>query len=71
LAREDGHIYVATLQDFSDSGAGIATASAAHFSKGDNVTLLLQRGQQEYAFPCRVSRVFGENIGVQLLPMTT
>lgn len=71
LAREDGHIYVATLQDFSDSGAGIATASAAHFNKGDNVTLLLQRGQQEYAFPCRVSRVFGENIGVQLLPMTT
>ena len=71
LAREDGHIYVATLQDFSDSGAGIATASAVQFNKGDNVTLLLQRGQQEYAFPCRVSRVFGENIGVQLLPMTT
>lgn len=71
LARAEGHVYVCTLQDFSDSGAGIETESAALFQPGESVTLLLRRGQQEYAFPCSVSRVFGHHVGVQLQHMTT
>lgn len=32
--------------------------------------LLLKRGQQEYAFPVRVARVNGSEVGLQLLPLT-
>ncbi|WP_459177324.1 UDP-forming cellulose synthase catalytic subunit [Ewingella americana] len=71
LARAEGHVYVCTMQDFSDSGAGIETESAALFEPGESVMLLLRRGPQEYAFPCNVSRVFGQHVGVQLQPMTT
>ncbi|MBU9812231.1 UDP-forming cellulose synthase catalytic subunit [Rahnella sp. SL6] len=71
LLKPDGHIYVCTIQDYSDSGVGLETASASQFQFGDNVTLILSRGQQEYTFPMQISRVFGENIGMQLLPLTT
>ncbi len=71
LLKPDGHIYVCTIQDYSDNGVGLETQSASQFHAGDNVTLLLHRGQQEYTFPMQISRVFGESIGMQLLPLTT
>ncbi len=71
LLRPDGHLYVCTVQDYSDNGVGLETESARYFNAGDNVTLILHRGQQEYAFPVQVSRVFGQSMGMQLLPLTT
>lgn len=71
LMRPDGHIYVCTVQDYSDNGVGLETESASQFQPGDNVTLLLHRGQQEYTFPMQISRVFGKSIGMQLQPLTT
>ena len=71
LLRPDGHLYVCTVQDYSDNGVGLETDSASYFNAGDNVTLILHRGLQEYAFPVQVSRVFGKSMGMQLQPLTT
>ncbi|SQI80298.1 cellulose synthase catalytic subunit [Klebsiella oxytoca] len=38
--------------------------------ESQHVKLLLKRGQQEYAFPVRVARVNGSEVGLQLLPLS-
>ncbi|MEJ1574056.1 hypothetical protein SMA29_24330, partial [Escherichia coli] len=43
----------------------------AQVLEGQKVNLLLKRGQQEYVFPTQVARVWGEQVGLQLMPLTT
>lgn len=38
--------------------------------EGQKVNLLLKRGQQEYVFPTQVVRVAGNEVGLQLMPLT-
>lgn len=71
IATRDGHIMGGILHDFSDSGAGLEIDADDGLQPGQVITLLLSRGRQEYAFPCRVSRASGRQIGVQLAAMTT
>lgn len=71
IAREDGHLFSCTVQDFSDGGLGIKINGQAQVLEGQKVSLLLKRGQQEYAFPATVARVNGNEVGLQLLPLTT
>jgi cellulose synthase (UDP-forming) len=71
IAREDGHLFSCTVQDFSDGGLGIKINGQAQVLEGQKVNLLLKRGQQEYAFPATVARVNGNEVGLQLLPLTT
>ena len=71
IAREDGHLFSCTVQDFSDGGLGIKINGQAKVLEGQKVSLLLKRGQQEYAFPATVARVNGNEVGLQLLPLTT
>ncbi|MFP2469227.1 UDP-forming cellulose synthase catalytic subunit [Pseudescherichia vulneris] len=71
IAREDGHLFSCTLQDFSDGGVGLQINGQAQVLEGQNVSLLLKRGQQEYAFPMQVTRVMGSEVGLKLLPMST
>ena len=59
------------MQDFSDGGLGIKINGQAQVLEGQKVSLLLKRGQQEYAFPATVARVNGNEVGLQLLPLTT
>lgn len=33
---------------------------------GENITLMLKRGQQEYSFPAKVTRVFGQKAGLRM-----
>ncbi len=51
IAREDGHLFSCTVQDFSDGGLGIKINGQAQILEGQKVNLLLKRGQQEYVFP--------------------
>lgn len=46
-------------------------STAAQVLEGQKVNLLLKRGQQEYVFPTQVARVWGEQVGLQLMPLTT
>lgn len=71
IAREDGHLFSCTVHDFSDGGLGIRINGQAQVLEGQKVNLLLKRGQQEYVFPTQVVRVLGNEVGLQLLPMTT
>lgn len=71
IAREDGHLFSCTVHDFSDGGLGIKINGQAQVLEGQKVNLLLKRGQQEYAFPAQVVRVSGNEIGLQLMPLTT
>ena len=70
IAREDGHLFSCTVHDYSDGGLGIKINGDAQVLEGQNAGLLLKRGQQEYAFPVRVARVNGSEVGLQLLPLT-
>jgi cellulose synthase (UDP-forming) len=70
IIDSQGHMYACTLIDYSDSGAGLQMELVSLFNPHDLATLILRRGQQEYAFPCQVSRAYGINIGVQLLNMS-
>jgi len=71
VAREDGHLFSCTLHDFSDGGVGLKINGKAQVLEGQSVSLLLKRGQQEYAFPMRVTRVFGNEVGLKLQWMST
>ncbi|HGL5371384.1 TPA: UDP-forming cellulose synthase catalytic subunit [Citrobacter farmeri] len=71
IAREDGHLFSCTVHDFSDGGLGIKINGQAQVLEGQKVNLLLKRGQQEYVFPTQVARVWGEQVGLQLMPLTT
>jgi len=71
IAREDGHLFSCTVHDFSDGGLGIKINGQAQVLEGQKVNLLLKRGQQEYVFSAQVVRVSGNEIGLQLMPLTT
>lgn len=71
LIRTEGHMYACMLRDYSDSGAGLEIENASMFRVNEPLNLLLNRGQQEYVFPCTVSRVMDNHVGIQLLEMTT
>ncbi len=71
IAREDGHLFSCTVYDFSDGGLGIKINGQAQVLEGQKVNLLLKRGQQEYAFPTTVARVVGDQVGLQLMPLST
>ncbi|MBS1203595.1 MAG: bcsA [Proteobacteria bacterium] len=71
IAREDGHLFSCTVHDFSDGGMGIKINGQGQVLEGQKVNLLLKRGQHEYAFPTTVARVIGNEVGLQLMPLTT
>ncbi|XPE69910.1 PilZ domain-containing protein [Shigella boydii] len=70
IAREDGHLFSCTVQDFSDGGWGSRLTVGADSGRAE-VNLLLKRGQQEYVFPTQVARVMGNEVGLKLMPLTT
>jgi len=71
LARGDGHMLPCTLRDYSDGGVGLELREDNLLSEGEQVWLLLRRGQQEFSFPCQVQRTFGRRAGIRLHQLTT
>lgn len=66
IARQDGHIFPCTLRDYSDGGVGVELREGSVLNDGENITLMLKRGQQEYSFPAKVTRVFGQKAGLRM-----
>lgn len=66
LARADGHLFPCSLRDYSDGGVGLAMRVPQRLRDGERVLLLLKRGQQEFSFPCLVTRANGVHVGVRL-----
>ncbi|MFC0226086.1 UDP-forming cellulose synthase catalytic subunit [Serratia aquatilis] len=71
LARANGHMFPCTLQDYSDGGVGIKMRVPDQIKDGEQVVLLLKRGQQEFSFPCVVTRANGLYVGVRLVGLST
>lgn len=71
IGREDGHLFPCLIRDYSESGVGIHIAPGAGLLDGQQVDLILNRGQQAFTFPCRVIRISGEMVGLELVAMTT
>lgn len=71
IARADGHLFPCTLRDYSDGGVGVEMRLPNQLNDGDSVTLLLKRGQQEYSFPCVVTRAFGAKVGLRMVALST
>jgi cellulose synthase (UDP-forming) len=66
-----GHLYTCTLHDYSDTGVGVQLNFIEAIQSGDHISLILRRGQQEYAFPCEVTRVNNNLLGMKLSQLTT
>ena len=65
-----GHLFSCTLIDYANSGVGIRLNAAHNLNSNQQIMLLLKRGTKEYAFPARVMRVKGTQVGLQLEEMT-
>lgn len=70
ILRADGHLFPCVLRDYSDGGVGVEARESGILQVGDNVSLLLKRGQQEYAFPFSVTRAFDNKIGLRMTNLT-
>ncbi|WP_116475520.1 UDP-forming cellulose synthase catalytic subunit [Zobellella maritima] len=70
IKRQDGHLFPCTLRDYSDGGVGIELCRHDLLWEGEQLTLLLKRGQQEFAFPAAVMRRAGTRIGLRLSGLT-
>lgn len=71
LAREDGHLFPCVIKDYSESGVGIQIKGNTGLLTGQQIYLLLDRGQQSFSFPARVIRISEDSIGLQMAPMST
>ncbi|TQI78193.1 cellulose synthase (UDP-forming) [Serratia fonticola] len=66
VARADGHLFPCTLRDYSDGGVGLEMRIPDQLKEDDALALLLKRGQQEFSFPCVVTRANGRYVGIRL-----
>jgi cellulose synthase (UDP-forming) len=64
LLLESGHGYPCTLVDYSDGGIGLQLGEGVSPAPGERVRLLLSRGQREFAFNARVTRIVGRHAGL-------
>lgn len=71
IARKDGHMLPCTLRDYSDGGVGVELRETDALKDGEEIHLLLRRGQQEFSFPAKVQRVFGRRAGIRLNNLST
>ncbi|WP_282361558.1 UDP-forming cellulose synthase catalytic subunit [Pseudomonas sp. PS01300] len=70
LLLESGHGYPCTLVDYSDGGIGLQLTDAIAPKPGEHVRLLLSRGEREFAFNARVTRIVGRHLGLVLDDLT-
>ncbi len=71
LCGADGHMYPGNLTDYSDGGAGFSPHANISLDPGSPVTLVLRRGDREFAFPGSVAhKAPAGAYGIQFHPMT-
>ncbi len=66
IMRSDGHVFQCTLRNYSDKGVGIQIEKEGLLNAGEEITLLLKRGQDEFAFPGTIAYTFHRNAGIRL-----
>ncbi|QLZ68414.1 UDP-forming cellulose synthase catalytic subunit [Legionella sp. PC1000] len=66
IMRSDGHVYQCILKNYSDRGVGIQMEEQDLFHTGEEITLLLKRGKDEFAFPGTIAFTFYRNAGIKL-----
>jgi len=64
LVLASGHAYPCTLVDYSDGGVGLQVQPGLELKAGEQVRLLLSRGQREFAFQACVTRTVGQHVGL-------
>ncbi|WP_343586668.1 UDP-forming cellulose synthase catalytic subunit [Pseudomonas sp.] len=64
LVLASGHAYPCTLVDYSDGGVGLHLHQGLELKAGEQVRLLLNRGQREFAFQACVTRTVGQHVGL-------
>jgi cellulose synthase (UDP-forming) len=64
LMLASGHAYPCTLVDYSDGGIGLQVQPGLELKPGEQVRLLLNRGQREFAFQACVTRTVGQHVGL-------
>ncbi|WP_449430345.1 UDP-forming cellulose synthase catalytic subunit [Pseudomonas putida] len=70
LLLSSGHGYPCTLVDYSDGGIGLQLGEGVSPKPGEQVRLLLNRGQREFAFNARVTRIVGRHLGLTIDSLT-
>ncbi|CEG58693.1 UDP-forming cellulose synthase catalytic subunit [Legionella fallonii] len=66
IARADGHLFPCTLRNYSGSGVGIEIDDPTWLKNGEKIALILNKGLEEFRFPCTVMRIFNREVGIRL-----
>lgn len=70
LARKDGHLFPCTLRNYSDSGVGLEMYDTNLLKFGEEISLILKSGREEFTFPSKVMRIFGREVGIRMTELT-
>lgn len=71
IVTSDGGTIKVTIKDYSGSGVGLDVREQYLFVKNDIVALLINDNEIEKFFPAKVVRINHNDVGLQLLPMST
>lgn len=72
IVLDNGYLYSCQLHDYSDGGVGIELREPnMSLHNGDRLGLILKRGEQEYQFPCSITRVNECAVGLRLDKLST
>lgn len=66
IARPNGHLFPATLRDYSDGSVGLKMLKSHLVRNEEKVLLILKRDSQDYVFPCQVTRTANQLVGLRL-----
>lgn len=64
IMRADGHIFQCTVKNYSDKGAGVYMENSGLVQAGEEITLLLKHGQEEFSFPGTITHALHHNAGI-------
>ncbi|MGI4813205.1 MAG: UDP-forming cellulose synthase catalytic subunit [Janthinobacterium lividum] len=71
LRLPTGRTVVCETLDYSEGGLGLKLPDAALAPLGEQVTVSLYRGEEEFVFPASVVFSHGVRVGLQFAPLTT
>lgn len=70
LLRKNGHVLTCRIMDYANDSLGIKIENTRDFQEGEDVRILLSRGDMSTLFPARIVRVSEQSIGL-ILALTT
>ncbi|MFT9257026.1 MAG: UDP-forming cellulose synthase catalytic subunit [Acetobacter sp.] len=66
VVRQNGHVVTCTIMDYANDSVGVEIENSHAFREGEDVRILLSRGDMNTLFPARIVRVSERSVGLIL-----